>query len=100
MEASESILASLLQYVRDRNRVCPQPTFWNEFYDLLMAGSGTTEARPSPVPNMAVFWDTPNLSKLVRFKEHIDFASASGSLQSADQFLRSLAEDDWHHFTD
>jgi len=49
---------------------------------------------------MAVFWDTPNLSKLVRFKEHIDFASASGSLQSADQFLRSLAEDDWHHFTD
>lgn len=86
-------LDALLEYVRADGRVCPQPRQWDALWKLLPA----KEEVALPLI-LAAWWDTPDLMKMLRFREHIEHAAAKGALDAADRFLRALPQEDWHTF--
>ena len=97
-------MATLEQVLADaqRNgRVCPQPQRWQQLYELLpnkrRAGGGWEPALPLI---LAAWWDTPALSKMMRLREHLEWADTHGCLDRASQFLAGLKEDEWHHLGD
>lgn len=94
-------LEETLALSQSNGRVCPQPQKWNQLYELLpnraRAGAGCQPALPLI---LAAWWDTPDLSKAVRLREHIEWAAKHDSLDKAHGFLASLAERDWHHVGD
>ncbi len=100
MSAQET-LEQLLRYVEINNRVCPIPQRWAELWEMLpgrqRVGQGWEPALPLI---LAAWWDTPILPKMLRLREHIEWADSHGVLQRVDRFLRSLPEDHWAHSED
>ena len=94
-------LKSLIQYCQENGRICPQPERWQELYGLLpetkRAGAGWEPALPLI---LAAWWDTPSLLKVMRFREHLDWAEKHGALDVVDTYLRGLTEDQWFHGDD
>ncbi len=91
-------LEGVLAEVQKNNRVCPQPKRWEQLYDMLphkQRGDGGWE--PSLPLILAAWWDTPNLSKMLRFHEHIKWAADHGCLEEVYVFLQNIPEDQWHH---
>lgn len=84
--------------VQKNNRVCPHPQKWQQLYELLpekkRKGAGWEPALPLI---LAAWWDTPAMSKMLRLREHIQWAAAHGCLEQVHRFFLSLAEDEWHH---
>ena len=83
----------------DKNdRVCPQPIKWNEPWEMLpnkrRKGAGW---EPSLPLILATWWNTPILSKKLRLREHLVWASQHGSLDVVYAFLPNLKEEDWYH---
>ncbi len=82
-------------------RVCPQPMKWNELYEMLpnkkRNGSGW---EPSLPLILAAWWDTPIFAKKLRLREHIEWASEHGCLDTVYAFLTNLEEDEWYHGDD
>ncbi len=37
------------------------------------------------------------MSKMLRLREHIEWAASHGCLEEVNMFLRGLPEDQWHH---
>jgi hypothetical protein len=94
MTTLEEVLAEAQKY----DRVCPQPQKWQQLYDLLpdkeQKGAGW---EPSLPLILAAWWDTPAMSKLLRLREHIEWAAAHGCLEQVHSFLLALPEEQWHH---
>ena len=89
---------SLLRFIKASGRVCPQPQAWNKLYEMLPDKKRVGNGWEPPLPLiLAAWWDTPNLMKMMRLQEHIDYALAKGVLPEVDRFLRSLRDDEWHH---
>jgi hypothetical protein len=86
---------SLIEYCRDRGRVCPLPMPWHRLVELL-ANSEHVTGRP-PVPLILAAWSTPALGKMLRLEEQIQWAERRGLLEDAATFLRTLREEDWYH---
>lgn len=88
----------VLTEIQKNNRICPQPQRWQQLYELLpdrkYKGAGWEPALPLI---LAAWWDTPAMLKIVRLREHIEWAATHGSLEQVHQFLLSLPEDEWHH---
>ena len=89
---------SLINYCRERNRVCPQPSLWHQMWEMLpnrrQVGAGW---QPS-LPLILAAWDaTPALPKILRLAEHIEWAEKHNALEQVSAFLRGLREEDWHH---
>jgi len=97
MVALEEVLAE----VQKNGRVCPQPTLWQELYELLpdkrRQGLGWEPALPLI---LAAWWDTPALAKMLRLREHIEWAASNGCLEQVHAFLDKLTESEWHHIGD
>ena len=91
-------LNEVLEEVQKNNRVCPQPKRWQELYEMLperkRKGGGWEPALPLI---LAAWWDTPTLSKMMRLREHIEWASAHGCIDKVHKFLTELPENEWHH---
>jgi hypothetical protein len=87
-----------LAFCQSNGRVCPQPQKWKQLYELLpgrvRVGAGWEPALPLI---LGAWWDTPDISKVLRLREHIDWAARHGSLDIVHTFLTSLHESDWHH---
>jgi len=49
---------------------------------------------------LAAWWDTPATFKMLRLREHIEWAEAHGCLEPIFLFLHSLSEEQWHHVGD
>jgi hypothetical protein len=80
------------------SRVCPQPQKWQQLYDLLPNKKRKGASwEPSLPLILAAWWDTPAMSKILRLREHIEWAEAHGVLEQVYAFLQSLPEKDWHH---
>lgn len=79
-------------------RICPQPPKWNELWEMLpnknRKGAGWEPALPLI---LAAWHDTPHLSKIIRFQEHIRWADAHGALQEIYDYLISLKHEDWYY---
>jgi len=91
-------LEEVLAEGQKNQRVCPQPQKWNELYQLLpdkrRKGNRWEPALPLI---LAAWWDTPALLKMLRFREHVEWASRCGALDAVHDFLTTLDETDWHH---
>ena len=91
-------IEEVLSEIQRDNRVCPKPQKWQELYDMLpnkkRKGSGWEPALPLI---LAAWWDTPAISKMLRLREHVEWAAAHGCLGEVYSFLRELPEEQWHH---
>ena len=92
-------LEQALQEAQKNDRVCPQPLKWKELYELLpnkvRSGNGWEPALPLI---LAAWWDTPAMSKKLRLREHIEWASEHGCLDVIYEFMQNLKEEKWFHF--
>jgi len=83
---------------KKNNRVCPQPQKWNKLYEMLpnrkRKGNGWNPSLPLI---LAAWWDTPAMMKMLRLREHIEWASDQGCLDEVHKFLVNLTEDEWYH---
>ena len=92
------MLDDLLVYVAKDGRVCPMPMRWQEFYEMLPNRRRVGGGWEPELPLILAAWhDTPALSKILRLREHLEWAAANGVLAEADAFLRGLPESDWSH---
>lgn len=83
--------------IRRSNRVCPQPAFWQQLYDMLPAKG---RSQP-PMPLTGDAWlGTPSIPKRVCLRQQIEWAEEHGVLKQVFVFLKSLPEDQWHHMGD
>jgi hypothetical protein len=91
-------LEETIAEAKRNDRVCPQPRKWQELYELLpekrRAGNGWEPALPLI---LAAWWDTPDLPKMLRLREHLEWANAHGQLDEVHAFLCGLTEREWHH---
>ena len=91
-------LEEVLAEVQKNNRVYPQPQRWQQLYDMLpekqQKGAGW---KPSLPLILAAWSDTPAMSKMLRLREHIEWAASHSCIEEVSLFLRELPEDQWHH---
>ena len=95
--------ATLHEYLvdlKESNRVCPMPKPWNEMYEMLKGkrrvGFGW---EPSLPLILAAWYDTPLISKHLRFREHLEWAEKQVQLEDIIEYLDTLKEEDWLHET-
>jgi len=93
-----AILEDAIAEINKNGRVCPQPMKWNELYEMLpnkkRNGLGW---EPSLPLILAAWWNTPIISKKIRFREHINWAFENGFIDSIYAYLVNLKEDEWYH---
>ncbi len=94
-------IEEVLKEIQKNDRICPQPGKWNELFEMLpnkkRKGNGW---EPSLPLILAAWWDTPAMLKMLRLKEHIEWAFKEGCLDEVYKFLLSLSEKEWHHIGD
>ena len=92
---------SLLAYCRENERVCPQPSLWNDLWNMLPERQRIGSGWEPSLPLILGAWNyASNLEKRMRLKEHIHWADEHGSLPEISAFLHSLTESEWHHLRD
>lgn len=94
METFETIW----QYCCENNRVIPKD--WNKLYSMLKnKKQKTTGGWEPPLPLILTAWHTTMpIEKLLRFKEHIQWAADNNQIEEISHYLKNLSEDDWYHF--
>ena len=94
-------LKEVLAEAQKNDRICPLPDKWNRLYRMLPKQRGKDGKRDPALPLiLAAWWGTSGLQKMQRLREHIEWADAHGCLDKAYALLRSLPEEEWHHFRD
>lgn len=90
-------LTALLAYVTKNGRICPQPRRWNELWKMLPNRKQNENGGwDPPVPLILGAWHyASDLEKMLRLREHIEYAFQNGAFEQVDSFLRSLPESDW-----
>lgn len=90
---------SLWSYCTANNRVCPMPQRWSELFEQLKekkrVGLGSEPALPLI---LAAWGNTPAAQKVLRLREHVEWARDHGQLDEIGTLLRGLREEDWSHF--
>ena len=88
----------VLRESQKNNRICPLPYKWQELFDILPEKRRTnTSWEPSPPLILAAWATTPALYKVIRLKEHIEWAASHHYLDEVYSFLCGLQEDQWFH---
>ena len=91
-------LEAVLAEAHKNDRVCPQPKKWQQLYEMLPERQRKDAGwEPSLPLILGAWWDTPALSKMLRLREHIEWAASHGVLDDINSFLLELSEDQWHH---
>ena len=91
-------LEQALAEAQKNQRVCPQPGKWQELYDLLPGKRRVGSGWEPPLPLiLAAWWDTPALPKILRLREHLEWAFAKGNIDGVYDFMCQLPESEWHH---
>ena len=93
-------LQSLFEYCNANNRLVPMPPEWSQLHSMLKDQRRNPEGGwVPPAPLILAAWhSTMPIEKQLRFKEHLEWASAKGQLEEVGAFLRSLPENQWCHF--
>jgi hypothetical protein len=98
---NEDNAENLITYSRENNRVCPEPSHWNELWEMLPDRHRIGSGWEPPLPLILGAWNyTSNLEKMMRLSEHIRWADEHGKLEEVSAFLKGLKESDWHHLRD
>ena len=92
-----SLTDSVFEEFTRVGRICPMPGSWADLYRMLPAESGPDGLAKAPLPLILGAWhDSPHLSKMMRFREHLEWAEKSGVLGEVCAFLRSLPPEQWY----
>lgn len=90
-------LAALLAYAQDGGRICPQPLKWKELWEMLPDKKRNGDGWNPPLPLiLGAWWQTTGLEKMLRLREHIEYATNHGALDRVNDYLRGLLQDQWH----
>ena len=93
MKTSDDIIAD----AAEAGRVCPQPSLWNDLWNLLPDRRRVGNGWEPPLPLILAAWhDTSDASKRERFLLHLQWAEAHGAMDAVTNFLDSLKPNDWH----
>ena len=76
------------------NRVCPQPMYWNDLYNIIVKMTGNKELEKPLI--LGAWHFTSDEEKQGRFELHMKLIEKE-NLTSAIDFLDSLGEDKWYH---
>lgn len=89
---------ALWSFCTANNKVVPRD--WNKLYKKLANRQQLTSGGwEPPLPLILAAWyETSDLDKQLRFKQHIEWASNQGQINEIGKYLRSLDEDAWYHF--
>lgn len=88
-------LEEVLKEIKKNNRVCPQPEKWDNLYKMLPNKERVGNAWNPGLPLILAAWyDTPHLSKMLRLKEHVEWAADYGKLEGVYQLLKNLKENE------
>lgn len=93
----EDKLTSLLEYVRSEGRVCPNPQEWNQLWEMLPNKQRGESVWNPPLPLILAAWQVPAYLKILRLEEHIRYAMEHDTLDRIDEYLRSLAPNQWFY---
>ncbi len=84
---------SLVRLSTEKNRICPQPVKWDQFWRLI----GTPRSEGLSPPLILSGWAfSTDRQKREAFQSHIRYAASNGLLDEAEQFIDKLQERDWH----
>jgi hypothetical protein len=93
----EKKFLDLIEYCKSNNRVCPESDHWIVVYSILPPAAGSEKPPPLPV----ILDESLRTSQIMRqliFRKHVQWAYDQGAIERVDRYLRSLSEDQWHHF--
>lgn len=63
---------------------------------MLPGRHGVGSGWDPPLPLILGAWhDTTGLEKMLRLREHIEYAASNGALDAVDRFLRGLEDVEW-----
>ncbi len=86
------------QEATKNNRVCPQPQQWQILYDMLPGKIRMGSSwEPSPPLISAAWSDSPAMIKILRMRQHIEWAHKHVCLDQVYEFMTQLKENDWYH---
>jgi hypothetical protein len=92
----EDRLARLLIYAKANGRVCPVPQRWSELWESLPKRRRVCAGEGPPLPLiLAAWWESTADEKRRRLELHLNYAAEHGVLDKVEQFLLSLAQDEW-----
>lgn len=102
MENLSDKAKSLVGYYREQGRFCPQPNYWNLLWEMLPSRKQKPSGGWVPaLPLILAAWGhTSGLEKMLRLREHIQWADEHGVIDEVDAYLRSLTEEQWFHGKD
>ena len=100
MSTNTAILQEVLTDIQKNNRVCPKPQKWLQLYELLPNKKRKGAGWEPALPLILAAWDTPAMFKMLRLREHIEWADAHGCLDEVYSFLQVLPEEEWHHISE
>ena len=96
--SSKIELENLVRESFVNGRVCPMPKKWDELYKLITKKTNANDLALPLILN--AWWDSPNVMKELRFKEHMEYAYDNGVIKEVKEFLSKLDETEWHHLDD
>jgi hypothetical protein len=92
----DKTLSDLLDFCESNNRVCPTSACWHTLRCILP--DDATGEKPPPIPVILVeSLKTSDIMRRLVFRKHLQWAYDHGVIEKVDRYLRSLAEDQWHH---
>ena len=90
-------LTLLLQYIIEEGRICPQQNKWHELWEMLPNKKRKDFGWTPPLPLIFDQWDkTTDLEKMLRFKQHIQYAAEKDILNLVERFIKGLTQAEWH----
>jgi len=94
---SHDQLKELLKFVQDEGRICPQPGKWHELWELLPDRQRIGSGWQPPLPLILAAWDhATGIEKMLRLRQHIEYAEEKGVLNQVDRYLRDLHTSGWY----
>ena len=94
-------LQELIDYCKDKDRVCPQPQLWNEMWNKLKDKKQIGARWQPPLPLiLAAWWEASTDLKKQRLIQHLTWADSHGQLKEIAKYLTSLTEEQWFHLHD
>lgn len=89
-------LEDLLDYVKKDGRICPEPSKWHKLWEMLPDKRRVGSSWNPPLPLILAAWDyTSGLEKILRLKQHLEYAAEKGVLDQVEMFIKNLAQDEW-----
>ena len=90
---------ALLAYCKENGRFCPQPQQWNRLWEMLPERKQKSSGGfHPPLPLILAAWDyATGLVKMLRVRDHIEYADSHCVIDDVDTYLRGLTEAQWFH---